>query len=127
MLIGMENRPYFIAGDIGANILVATVCLAVTTWLIGGSWGMLPGMVAGVLVGMFIAMMLSMGWLVRVLGIMEIMTPCMLTGMFAGMFGGMWSLGFGDILLLGPATGLATLFVIYALNAGMAGPQRLEP
>jgi len=122
----MENRLKFIAGDIGANVLIATLCLGVTTFLIGGSWGMLPGMLAGMLLGMFIALMLSMGWLVRVLGIMEIITPCMLSGMFAGMFGGMWALGFTDVLKLGTAIGLVTLAAIYALNAVMTGPQRLE-
>ena len=43
----MEKRLYFIIGDLCANALVATAAVALTAWLIGGSWGMLPGMLVG--------------------------------------------------------------------------------
>ena len=45
----MEKRLYFIIGDLFANALIATIAVALTTWLIGGSWGMIPGMLVGML------------------------------------------------------------------------------
>ncbi len=50
----------------------------------------------------------------------------MLSGMLGGMWGGMWPLAGAGILAWGTGTGLAVVAVIYALNAVLIGPRRLE-
>ena len=121
----MEKRLYFIAGDLFSNIVVGIVATGVTTLLIGGNMPMLPGMLAGMVVGMILAMGISMGVLAPRLGIMEVMMPCMVTGMVGGMFGGMFSLGFVQALRWGAATGVTMLVLVYLLNAGLSGQQKL--
>jgi len=121
----MERRFFFIIGDLLANAFVATVSVAVTSWLIGGSWGMLPGMLAGMLIGMALTLPLSLGLLTMILGVMEVMVPCMLSGMFGGMWGGMWPLAGTAILNWGVGTGITVVVIIYALNAVVAGPQKV--
>ena len=61
------------------------------------------------------------------LGVMEVMSPCMLSGMFGGMWGGMWPLTGSAIWGWGIGTGLTVVVLIYALNAALSGPQRLGP
>lgn len=122
----MEKRWNFILGDLFANVLVATAAAALTSWLIGGSWGMLPGMLIGMLIGMAVALPLGLGLLTPLLGVMEVVSPCMLAGMFGGMFGGMWPLEGADILRWGAGGGLASMALIYSLNAILTGPQKLE-
>ena len=122
----METRWYFIVGDLAANILVATVAVALTSWLIGGSLGMLPGMIVGMLLGMAIALVIGMGLLAPLLGVMEVISPCMLSGMLGGMFGAMWNPAGSQILQWGANTGFAVLVIIYAINAVLSGSQMLE-
>ena len=122
----MEKRLPFIIGDLLANAFVATVSIAVTSWLIGGDWGMAAGMIDGMIIGMVVALILSLTMLVPVLGVMETLTPCMLSGMFAGMWGGMWSLTGAEILRWGIGAGLIVVVIIYALNLIVTGPQKLE-
>ena len=122
----METRWYFVLGDLCANILVATVAVAVSTWLVGGSLGMLPGMLIGMLIGMALALFPFFGLLSVVLGVMEVMTPCMLSGMLGGMFGGMWALTGAEIWQWGSGTGITVVAVVYALNAAVSGQQELE-
>ena len=55
----------FVLGDFAANIVIATVAVAVTTLLIGGGLGMVTGMVAGMLIGMVIDMFVGLGLLSR--------------------------------------------------------------
>ncbi|MFW2405648.1 MAG: hypothetical protein ACN4GT_12835 [Gammaproteobacteria bacterium] len=122
----MEKRPYFVIGDLIANILVATAAVALTTWLIGGSWGMIPGMIVGMVLGMIIAIPLTVAVLAPLLGIMEVMAPCMLGGMFGGMWGGMWPLQGEEILRWGVGTGIVSFAVVYVLNTVLSGPQRID-
>ena len=122
----MEKRLPFILGDLAANCLIATICVAFTSWLIGGSWGMVPGMLVGMLLGMVLAMPLSLAGLTPWLGVMEVVTPCMLSGMFGGMWGGMWDLSGAEIIRWGMSTGATVVVVIYLLNALLSGPQRVE-
>lgn len=122
----MEKRLYFIIGDLFANALIATVAVALTAWLIGGSWGMIPGMLVGMLLGMVITLPLSLVLLTPILGVMEVLSPCMISGMLGGMWGGMWPLAGGEILQWGVGTGIAVVVVIYALNAVVSGPQKVE-
>ena len=120
----MEKRLYFVIGDLLANAFVATVTVALTAWLIGGSWGMISGMLVGMLIGMAVSLILSVALLAPILGIMEIIAPCMLSGMLAGMWGGMWPLTGTAILRWGISTGIIVVVIIYALNAVMTGPQK---
>ena len=120
----MEKRLYFIIGDLLANMFVANAVVALTAWLIGGSWGMGAGMLAGMLIGMALSLVLSVVLLVPVLGAMEIIVPCMLSGMLAGMWGGMWPLDRAGVLQWGVGTGIAVFVLIYALNVVMTGPQK---
>lgn len=122
----MEKRPYFIVGDLVGNMLVATLAVAVSEWLIGGAWGMLPGMVIGMIIGMAIALPLSLGLLFPLLGVMEVLAPCMLSGMLGGMWGGMWPLAGAAILRWGCGTGIAVVLIVYALNVGLGGPQKIR-
>ena len=122
----MEKRLYFIIGDLIANAFVATIAVAVTASLIGGSWGMFPGMVIGMVIGMLIAIPLSLGLLFPILGVMEVMAPCMLSGMLGGMWGGMWPLAADAMVRWGVGTGVAVFVIIYALNAVMAGSQQIR-
>lgn len=122
----MEKRLYFIIGDLFANALVATAAAALTAWLIGGAWGMIPGMLVGMLVGMVIALPLSLALLAPFLGAMEVLSPCMISGMLGGMWGGMSPLAGGAILQWGVGTGVAVVVVVYALNAVVSGPQKVE-
>jgi len=118
---------YFVLGDLFANVLVASAAAGLSTWLIGGSWGMLPGMIAGMLLGLLVALLISLPLLSPLLGVMEILSPCMLSGMFGGMWGGMWSLTGAEVLSWGIVTGLVVIIAIYALNDVRSGPQELEP
>jgi hypothetical protein len=122
----MEKRPYFVIGDLIANILVATAAVALTAWLIGGSWGMIPGMIVGMVLGMIIAVPLTVALLAPLLGIMEVLAPCMLGAMFGGMWGGMWPLQGAEILRWGVGTGVVSFVVVYALNTVLSGPQRID-
>ena len=122
----MEKRPYFVIGDLAANVIVATAAVAVTTWVIGGAWGMIPGMIVGMVLGMIVALPLSLGLLFPLLGVMEVMAPCMLSGMLGGMWGGMWPLSGGEILRWGGGTGVGVVVAIYGLNVFMTGPQKLR-
>jgi len=122
----MEKRLYFVIGDLLANAFVATVAVALTAWLIGGSWGMVPGMLVGMLIGMAIALPLSIGLLTPFLGALEIITPCMISGMFGGMWGGMWPLAGAMIFRWGIGTGIAVVVVIYTLNIVTTGPQKIR-
>jgi len=78
------------------------------------------------LVGMIVALPLSLGLLFPLLGVMEVITPCMVSGMFGGMWGGMWPLSGADIFRWGIGTGLVVVALIYALNAVLSGPQKIR-
>ena len=121
----METRWYFILGDIAANCLVAIAAVALTSLLVGGALGMIPGMIVGMLLGMAVALVIGMGFLAPLLGVMEVISPCMLSGMAGGMFGAMFDLSGMQILQWGAATGVAMLAIVYLLNALLSGPQRL--
>ncbi len=122
----MEKRLYFVIGDLFANAFVATVAVALTAWLIGGAWGMIPGMLAGMAIGMAIALPLSLGPLSLMFGTLEVIAPCMLSGMLGGMWGGMWPLAGAAALRWGVVTGVVVIVGVYALNGVMTGPQKIE-
>jgi len=122
----MEKRPLFILGDLFANALVATAATALTSVLIGGTWGMLPGMLVGMLLGMLIVFPLGLGLLSPLLGAMEVISPCMLSGMLGGMWGGMMTLSGNQVVFWGIGTGVCVVAMIYLLNAIVTGPQNLR-
>ena len=121
----MEKRLYFVIGDLFANAFVATVAVGLTAWLIGGSWGMIPGMLVGMVLGTLIAGLLSLGPLSLMFGVLEVIAPCMLSGMLGGMWGGMWPLAGTAMLRWGVGTGVVVIATVYALNAVMTGPQKI--
>jgi hypothetical protein len=122
--MNMEKRLYFVIGDLLANTTIATIAVALTAWLIGGSWGMVPGMLAGMLIGMLITLPLALGLLSPFLGVMEVLSPCMISGMFGGMWGGMWPLAGSAVFSWGIGTGIVVIAIIYILNARMTGMQK---
>lgn len=122
----MEKRFYFVIGDLAANGLMGCLATAVSSWLIGGSLGMIPGMLVGMVLGAAVSLPLSLTLLVPVLGVIEAITPAMVTGMIAGMWGGMWPLQGNEILAWGIGSGLAGFVIIYSLNAILTGPRPVE-
>lgn len=122
----MERRLPFVLGDLLANVLVATVATAAATWLLGGAWGMAAGAVLGMGLGGLIGLVLAAVALMPLLGALEVLTPCMVSGMLGGMWGGMWSLAAAGVLAWGAGTGLAVVAAIYGLNAVLTGPRQYE-
>ena len=122
----METRLAFVLGDLLANALVAIAATAAATWLIGGGWGMAAGGILGMGLGGVIGLVLAGAALMPLLGALEVLTPCMVSGMLGGMWGGMWPLAAGGVLAWGTGTGLAVVAGIYALNAVLTGPRRME-
>ncbi len=124
--MNMEKRLYFVIGDLLANMVIATIAVALTAWLIGGSWGMVPGMLGGMVIGMLITLPLALGLLAPLLGIMEVLSPCMISGMLGGMWGGMWPLAGNAVFSWGIGTGTIVMVMIYVLNARMTGIQKIS-
>jgi len=86
----VENRAFFVFGDLISNAIVGAAAAWLTHTLIGHSLGMFFGMVLGMALGMVISMVLTTFVLSVVWGAMEVMLPCMVTGMLAGMVPAMW-------------------------------------
>ena len=120
----MDNRLYFIIGDLvsnlGAGVLIAVSALL----LIGSGWNMFIAMVVmmalGMVAGLFLSLVLGI-----LFGAMEVMVPVMLTGMFSGMISAMW-LAMTEVPILhlawlGAITGLAVTCIIWFVNACLRG------
>ncbi len=116
----MEQRAYFIAGDLTA--CAATGALAGwLAWLaVPAGWAVLLGMVLGMLAGI-IAGMIGGVLFSPLFGGFEIMLPASLAGMMAGMILGMAEAvsGIGALQAAagGAAVGLACLAYTYFLQA----------
>jgi len=118
-------RPYFLLGDILANVITGMLAAVACSALVGPGWHMLPAMLVCMMIGMVLALIVGLGLFARYFGAMEVMVPTMLTGMLAGMTVGMvaaistiaWPLALG----LGTATGLFALVITYIANACLAG------
>ena len=121
----METRPYFILGDIVANLVTGVAAALATVALIGPGWNMLVGMFVGMALGMALAMLLSLAVFAAFFGAMEVMLPAMLTGMAAGMWLGMaapmGAVGALRAVEMGAATGVAVVVFTYLMNARLRG------
>ena len=90
----MENRIYFLIGDLFSCMLVAVLTALICTLCFSSTWPMPLLMISSMLLGMIIALLIAViAGLIYFFGAMEIMLPTMLTGMFAGMLGAMTAAG----------------------------------
>ena len=84
----MDNRLYFVLGDLCVNMLGGSL-IGWLIWLMTpGGWNMWLVMLIAMALGMLFAVVLFIP-ASMFLGAMEVMVPLMLTGMVAGMAVGM--------------------------------------
>ena len=120
----MDNRLYFIFGDLISNISIGILSAVSSVLLINTGWNMVIAMavmmVLAMILGLFLSLALSI-WF----GAMEIMVPGMLTGMFSGMFSGMWlamaEVPIVQLVCLGAITGFVVTCIIWLANALLRG------
>ena len=124
----MDNRLFFVLGDLLANILVGAVVGWFVSLITGAGWNMIIAMFVMMFLGMLLAGVL---WLPAsiCLGAMELMVPLMVTGMVSGMVIGMRSatvtLGAGSACMVGAVFRLATIVMIWIVNQQVRGVQQL--
>lgn len=115
----MDQRLYFLLGDILGNALTGGLAGYVCVLIVNQSWHMFGAMIFGMFAGMVLAMLLSL-FIMPLFGAMEVMIPVMLTGMLAGMWVAMVAtmieVGPGDAALLGAGVGVAALIATWLLN-----------
>jgi hypothetical protein len=120
----METRPYFLFGDLVANVLAGAMVALLCSVVFGPSWNMIMAMFVGMALGMILSMFvaLPMGAL---FGAMEVMVPVMTTGMVAGMVvsmgAAMEAIPAGRAVLMGVWSGVGTLIACSVANAWMKG------
>lgn len=121
----METRPYFLLGDLLANVSTGALAGLACAALFDPAWNMWLGMFLGMAIGMAIALVLGVGLFFIFFGAMEVMIPTMLTGMVAGMIVGMAAPMTGMSLLdgirWGALSGIGCLGFTYVMNALLAG------
>jgi len=120
----MDDRLYFVLGDLFSNILIGALVGAVATLLVGTDWNMWLAMFVMMAVGMALSLVGSVAlgiWF----GAMEVMVPGMLTGMVSGMVVGMWQpmspLSASEGALIGGLSGLVVLNIVWAANVSLRG------
>ena len=120
----MDQRLFFVLGDLGMCLLVGAVVGWISSLIIGTGWGMFIAMLVMMAVGMFIAMLLWLPGSVA-FGAMESMVPIMLTGMVSGMVVGMWaSMQFvsgSSATFVGAVCGMASIVAVWILNNHIRG------
>lgn len=126
----MENRIYFIIGDILSVSLTGGIVALTCLTLIPADWNMFLAMFAGMIAGMLIALVLCTAIFMRYFGIMEVMLPSMLSGMLSGMIIGMavpmFNLGSFAAACIGVTVGLMTLLATYLMNNKISGTQYID-
>ena len=120
----MDNRLYFVLGDILSNIVIAALIGALAVVIVDTGWNMWLAMILMMVIGMALALpgaFLFGYWF----GAMEIMVPVMQAGMWSGMVVGMWQamspLSVQQGMLIGAVTGLVVLNVIWVANIALRG------
>jgi hypothetical protein len=120
----MDNRLYFVLGDILSNIVIAALIGALAVVIVDTGWNMWLAMILMMVIGMALALpgaFLFVYWF----GTMEIMVPVMQAGMWSGMVVGMWQamspLSVQQGVLIGAVTGLVVLNVIWVANIALRG------
>jgi Na+/citrate or Na+/malate symporter len=122
----MDNRLYFVLGDLFANLLTGAVAGALCALLIVQGWPMVPAMCLAMILGMAVGLVLFFP-LGIYFGAMEVMLPIMFGGMVSGMVMGMWAamtpVAMVQGLLWGGLCGLLSLSFVWVLNAVLRGPR----
>lgn len=120
----MDNRIFYIMGDLIASALTGAVAGLLCAWLVGESWPMLAAMILMMVLGMVLGVLLFFP-LGIAFGAMEVMIPMMLAGMLAGMVAGMWgsmqALSLAGGAFLGMQTGLCGLLLVWIANTLLRG------
>ena len=115
----METRPYFVLGDVLANLSVGALVGLASAAAFDPDWNMILAMLAGMAMGMALSLPALLGF-VALFGAMEVMVPAMTTGMVAGMVvsmsATMGDLALGPAAVLGAKCGLGVLIAIYLAN-----------
>lgn len=122
----MDNRLYFIIGDLLSNIVAGVVTAWLSYLIVSTDWNMFLAMWAMMLLGMLLSMVLFFP-AGRYFGAMEVMLPMMLTGMCSGMLVGMWvamsNPDLGQVLFAGGLTGLFCILAVWFMNSKLRGPR----
>ncbi|TGD71560.1 hypothetical protein E4634_18110 [Mangrovimicrobium sediminis] len=122
----MDNRLYFVLGDLLANLLGGAFIGWLVWLMIPTGWNMWLAMFIAMAVGMLLATFVFIPFSIF-LGAMEVMVPLMLTGMVAGMVtgmrGAMGMLDAGGAAFEGAVCGLACIVAVWILNNTIRGPQ----
>ena len=125
----MDNRLYFVIGDLFSNILVGVVVGCFCWLIVGADWNMWLAMIVMMLVGMLLASMLFFP-LGILFGAMEVMLPLMLSGMVSGMIVGMWipmsPLTLIESSVIGAMSGVLGLLAVWVLNNNIRGKVMLS-
>ena len=120
----MDNRLYFVVGDLLANIAIGAIIGMISAALVNTGWNMWIAMIVAMVVGMALSLPLALAF-GYFYGAMEVMVPAMQTGMWSGMVVGMWAamspLDISSGALIGGVVGLVVLNVIWALNIALRG------
>ncbi len=116
----VEKRPYFVMGDLIANLSAGALVGAIAVQSMGPSWNMWISMCVGMVAGMLLSMLVAFPAM-ALFGAMEVMLPVMLTGMVAGMvvsmMAAMDSLPIARGVVWGAVCGVLTLAACYLANA----------
>ena len=120
----MDNRLYFIVGDLFANLLTGLLAAVLCWWVIATGWNMFLAMLLAMALGMLVGLVLFFP-LGMLFGAMEVMLPIMFTGMVSGMVVGMavamQPLSWADAAQYGLVAGLLCIVFIWLLNARLRG------
>jgi hypothetical protein len=123
----MDHRLYFALGDFLANIAIGAVVGLICWAIVSPHWNMWIAMLAMMPVGSIVGLLLFFPIGMK-LGAMEVMVPLMFTGELSGMVTGMgaamYVLTARDALLLGSASGLGGILVIWIVNSLLRGVTR---
>jgi len=127
----MNDKLYFILGDIFSNLLVGISAAIVSVSLINPEWPMIIAMLVGMPLGMLLALLLGLFLLYRYFGANEVMIPTMLSGMVAGMLSAMGAamstLTLAQAALLGAGVGALMLAFCSYSDYLIRGQQRRDP
>lgn len=125
----MDNRLYFVLGDLFSNLLTGGLVGWLAWLLISPSWNMIVAMILMMVLGMIVAIILWLPVSIFV-GAMEAMVPMMLTGMISGMVVGMWLtneyLAASSSFYIGTVCGLISIVVIWIFNSALRGTEPLR-
>ena len=120
----MDNRLYFVLGDLFANLLTGLLAALLCWWVIVTGWNMFLAMLLALALGVFVGLVLFFP-LGVLFGAMEVMLPIMFTGMVSGMVVGM-AVAMHPLPLLaavqyGLVTGFICIVFIWLLNVRLRG------